>query len=176
MLRIREKILCYQIKNGDEQAFTIFYNFYKDKIYRFIYFKISDKEKAQELLSDTFMNVFNYLKQGKEIENMQALLYKSARNLVIDFYRAQKQDVSLDEVAELASEMNISQQVENKIKIQNIEQAVKELPEEYRQVVNLRFIEDLSFDEISEIIGKSSGNCRVLAHRGLKKLKELINF
>lgn len=175
MLKITEKILLRQIKNGDEQAFTFFYNHYKDKIYRFIYFKVSHEERADDLVNDTFIKVFHYLRDGEdEIGNFQAFLYKTARNLVIDFYRTRKQEVSLENSLEIASETEIDQEVNYVINMENIEKAVKKLPDDYNQVLTLKFINNLNFQEISEITGKSAGTCRVLAHRGVKKLKQIL--
>lgn len=175
MLKITEKILLRQIKNGDEQAFTFFYNRYKDKIYRFIYFKVSHKERADDLVNETFIKVFHYLRDGEdEIGNFQAFLYKTARNLVIDFYRTRKQEVSLEDSPEIVSETKIDQEVNYAINLENVEKAIKKLPDDYKQVLTLKFVNNLNFREISEIIGKSTGTCRVLAHRGVKKLKQMI--
>ena len=173
-MSILEKILFHQIKNGDEQAFTIFYNMYRVKIYRFIYFKVSNKEKADDLVNDTFIKVFRYLRDGEEIENFQAFLYKTARNLVIDFYRTRKQEISLENAKEIEADIDISKSLDTKLDIENVAKAVKELPDNYKEIITLRFINNFSFDEISEATGKSHGNCRMLAHRGLKKLREIL--
>ena len=175
MLRITEKILLRQIKNGDEQAFTLFYNSYKDKIYRFIYFKVSSEEKADDLVNDTFIKVFHYLRDGRDdIENFQAFLYKTARNLVIDFYRTRKEEVSLEDVKEVDSDIDISREVDNEIKVENINKYLSALKPEYIKVVKLHFFDELSFKEISEITGDSEGSVRVRAHRGMRQLKQLL--
>lgn len=176
MLRIFEKILIQQIKKGDEQAFAQFYNTYKTKIYRFIYFKVSDKEKANDLTNEVFMKAFSYLKEHKasEIENFQAFIFKIARNLVIDFYRTRKQNVSLEAIPEIVSEENISKKIDDKLGIEKVAKAVKQLSDDYREVIVLRFVDGLSFDEISHSTGKSLGSCRMLAHRGIRKIKEII--
>jgi len=176
MLRIFEKILIQQIKKGDEQAFAQFYNTYKTKIYSFIYFKVSSKEKADDLVNDTFLKVYRYLQNDdKEVENFQALLYKTARNLVIDFYRTRKQNVSLDAISEIASKEDINQKVDNKLDVEKIAKAIQQLSDDYREIVILRFIDGLNFNEISHSTGKSLGSCRMLAHRGIKKIKEIID-
>ena len=175
MFKITEKILFHQIRNGDEQAFTIFYNKYRVKIYRFIYFKVSSEEKADDLTNDTFTKVFRYLRDGQEIENFQAFLYKTARNLVIDFYRTRKEEVSLENAKEIEADIDISKNLDTKLDIENIAKAVKKLPDNYKEIIILRFINNFSFDEISEATGKSHGSCRMLAHRGLKRLREILN-
>jgi len=177
MFKIFEKILIQQIKKGDEQAFAQFYNTYQGKIYRFVYFKVSDEEKAQDLTDEVFMKAFQYLKddEAKEIENFQAFVFKTARNLVIDFYRTRKHDVSLDAISEIASKEDISQKIDDKLDVEKIAKAIKQLSDDYREVIILRFVDGLSFEEISQSTGKSLGNCRMLAHRGIQKIKDIIN-
>lgn len=174
MFKITEKILFHQIRNGDEQAFTIFYNRYKTKIYRFIYFKVSNKEKADDLVNDTFIKVFRYLQDGQEIENFQAFLYKTARNLVIDFYRTRKEEVSLENAKEVKAEIDVSKEVDDKIKIETINKYLFGLSPEYIKVVKLHFFDELSFKEIAEITGDSEGSVRMRAHRGMVQLKKLL--
>jgi len=174
MFRITEKILFHQIRNGDEQAFTIFYNRYKIKIYRFIYFKVSNEEKADDLTNDVFMKVFRYLRDGEDIENFQAFLYKTARNLVIDFYRTRKNEVSLEDAKEVEADIDISKEVDDKIKIQTINKYLSSLNPEYIKVVQLHFFDELSFKEIAEITGDSEGSVRMRAHRGMNQLKKLL--
>jgi len=177
MFKISEKILFHQIKNGDEQAFTVFYNHYRNKIYRFVYFKVASKEKAQDLTSEVFIKIFNYLREGQKIENFQAFLYKTARNLVIDSYRTQPDEISLEnlvETQEVAGDDDVSKNFDLKFDFEKVSEALKKLPDNYRDVFVLRFIEELSFDEIAETIGEPSGNCRVLAHRGLQQLKNIL--
>src|SRR6056297_3032720 len=96
MLKLKEKILLNQIKRGDEHAFGELYDKYKDDIYRFVYFKVSSEEKAHDLVNEAFLKIYDYLKKGKDIRNFRAFLYKIARNIVIDFYRTRKENISLD--------------------------------------------------------------------------------
>lgn len=178
MFHITEKILIRQIKNGDEQAFTSFYNKYKQEIYRFIYFKTSDTAKAEDLLSDTFLKVFKYIQTGNEIENLRALLFKTARNLVIDFYRQKgRQDLLMEDSMAVNipdKEASVVDKIDIKIDMDNVKQAIAKLSEPYKEIVILKFIQNLSFKEISQSTGKSEGNCRVIAFRGLKKLKKYL--
>ena len=176
MLGITEKILIRQIRKGDEIAFTTFYNRYHLEIYRFIYFKVSNEEKAQDLTSNTFMKVFNYLKTEQDIANLRALLFTTARNLVIDFYRERKDEVSLDALTlkDIVDDKDVRKQIHKKIEFEKILKAVKKLPKPYDDVIILRFVQELSFDEISEITKRTPANCRIISHRGLEKLKEIL--
>src|SRR3989338_7108037 len=100
MGKIEEKILFYKIKKNDKQAFVKAYDLYIDQLYRFIYFKVGSREEAEDLCSAVFLKTWNYILENslKERKTLKALLYKIARNLIIDHYRKNKdrKTVSLD--------------------------------------------------------------------------------
>lgn len=175
MFKFQEKILLHQVKNGNQQAFAKFYDFYRDKIYRFIYFRISDENLAQDFTNDTFIKILSYLNQGQEIESFQSFLYQTARNLIIDFYRQKGQaEMPIDEfVSEnIPEERDLVAEVEDKFEIEKIQSALSQIPDHYREVIVLRFIEDLPFKEVAKIIGLKEDHTRMLAHRGLKLLRK----
>lgn len=172
MLKITEKILLYQIKKGDEAAFARFYNAYRVNIYRFIYFKVSDEEKAQDLTNETFLKIFNYLQDGEKIVNFRALLFKVARNLIIDFYRTRRAQIPIEEAPEIISSTDTVQQVDQNLAMDNLKKYLSSLKPEYQEVVRLHFFDGLSFLEIAKATGLSEGNARMRAHRGIKQLKK----
>ena len=172
MLRIQEKILLIQIKNGNQKAFATFYDIYQKRIYRFIYFKVSNEEKAKDLTNDVFIKIYDYIKQGNIINNFRAFLYRTARNLVIDFYRTKRDAISLDKTLEIIDRRDINEQVDNKIAVDNIKKQLSFLKPEYQEVVRLRLFEGLSFKEIAKITGQKEATLRMQSHRGIKQLKE----
>jgi len=174
MLKITEKLLIHRIKNGDEQAFALFYDKYQPKIYRFIYFKISDQEKARDLVNDTFIKIFDYLRDGQGIDNFQAFLYKTARNLVIDFYRVRREEVSLEDAPEIASESDSGKEMDKKLAIKNLRRCLAKLDPAYQESVFLHFFNGLSFKQVAEALNITSANARQRAHRGLKQLKSIV--
>ena len=87
--KIQEKILFSRLKGKDKDAFVKVYDLYLDNIYRFIYFKIGNETEAQDLTSTVFLKAWNYI-QSKgiaEYKTLKSLIYKIARNTVIDHYR-----------------------------------------------------------------------------------------
>jgi RNA polymerase sigma-70 factor (ECF subfamily) len=182
MFKVREKFILWRIQQGKIKAFEEIYDFYAPKIYKFIYFKVSLVEDAEDLTSQTFIKFLKYLNNKKIINNLQALLYNIARNLVIDFYR-QKKQVSLfddkikDQIVDKKNLIeNLNSTLDLAIEIKNIKKALKKLNNEDKEIIILRFINDLSIREISKIFGKSQINIRVSLHRALKKLKKIINY
>jgi RNA polymerase sigma-70 factor (ECF subfamily) len=105
-----------------------------------------------------------------------AWLIKISHNLVIDFYRSRKPDVYAMDLEGIAArpEMNPAQIVEDRLGRQEIRQAVNKLRGDQQQVILMRYIECFSYAEIASVLGKSEGAVRVILHRGLMKLKTIL--
>ncbi len=179
--RIEEKLLIYKIRKNDRQAFVKAYDLYVDQLYRFIYFKVGNREEAEDLCSAVFLKTWNYiLRDGlKDYKTLKALLYKIARNLIIDHYRKNKDSrtVSLDggsEIDVIDEKQNVEEKMDLKTDIFVLETKLPELKDEYREAIILRFVNELSIKEIAEILGKPKGGVRVLIFRALRALRELL--
>ncbi|MBI4779125.1 RNA polymerase sigma factor [Candidatus Falkowbacteria bacterium] len=107
------------------------------------------------------------------------MFYKIARNLIIDHYRKNKDKeiVSLDGdngIEVIDEKQSASRVMELKTDLLVLETKLPELKDEYREVIILRFVNELSIKEVAEILDKSKGNVRVLIFRALKALRELL--
>jgi len=179
--KFQEKLLLLRLKKKDPEAFAQIYDLYVTPIYRFIYFKVATRQDAEDLTSEVFLKVWQYVTETEEkIENLRALLYKSARNLVIDFYRQnakkgflQDQEVLLN--IEDSHQQSFLSKIETEFEMKNIEDILRLMKDEYREIIILRFIEELSIGEIARILDKSKGSIRVTLHRALKVCRELLN-
>jgi len=180
---LQEKYLLFKAKNKDPEAYSKVYDLYADRIYRFVFFKINNQEEAQDLTSEVFLKTWQYITSGKDILNLNAYLYKVARNLVIDHYRkASQKEVSIDALAggieSLAETADLkveeTKALEDKLQMEKIEVKLMGLKDEYREVIILRYVDDLSIGEIAEIVVKKKGAVRVILFRALNALKELM--
>lgn len=159
--------------------FEAIYIKYSDKIYRYVYLNITDPYLAEDITSEVFLRIW---KNWKRIEKdfMQALLYKTAKNIIIDNYRkhGNAKKVSLENIVEQGLEPSYDQDLIEKINnddnIKKINEAIMALPDNLKDVLVLRFINDLSAKEAAEILDTTEVNIRVLQFRALKKLKEAI--
>lgn len=156
------------------KIFSKIYDRYIDKIYRFIFFKVNSQEIAQDLTSETFLKGWESFKNGTKIENPQAYLYKTARNLVIDFYRekGKVQIVSADNPLIPDPAPNLEEKAMLSSDLDQIRQALTELNNDYQNVIIWYYLDDLSISEISQMLGRTDDATRVLLHRALKTLKE----
>lgn len=176
--QIKEKWLLYKLATEkDTEAFGELYDLYASKIYRFIYFKVSSASDAEDLTAEVFLKTWEYINGGKEVKHFAGLLYRIARNQVIDFYRhknSQKEEPLEETLLENFSDAGaLVKELEKSNELQGLIKNLQRLKDEYREVVTLRFIDELSFGEIAEILQKSQINVRVLLHRALKTLKKI---
>lgn len=174
-----EKFLLYKVQaHKSPDAFAELYDRYIEKIYRFIYLKLSDKEEAEDTTSEVFLKVWNYLidPAHKDVQSFSGLVYKMARNAVIDVYRkrANRQEFSLSAAENLSDDDTIIEGIHAKHELTTILKKLKTLKTEYQEVVVLRYIDELSIPEMAEILGKNQTAVRVTLHRALKILKKLV--
>jgi len=168
--------LFTRAKNGEETAFGEIYNLFFKKIYLFIFFRVGHKEVAEDLAEEVFLKAFTKISSIKEDAAFEGWLYQIARNLVIDYYRQKKSVVALEEIENtLEYETNVvdvlNLQDQQKVLLKHL----KELGPEQQVVLKLKFFEDLENSEIAELLHKNEGAIRVIQHRAITKLQELIS-
>jgi RNA polymerase sigma-70 factor, ECF subfamily len=159
-----------------EKLFLEVYDTHADAIYRFCYFRLFDKEKAEELTQEAFMRTWEYLASGKQVDNIRAFVYRVARNSIVDYFR-KKKEVSLDDLHEQGFDVSIedASRWENIIDGGDAIRAIKLLDEKYRDVLLFRHVDGLPVKEIAAIVGDSENAVSVRLHRGLKQLKEILS-
>lgn len=166
--------LVMQAKEGSEAAFSQLYDAYFEKIYKYIYFRVNHKEIAEDLAEEVFTKSWIRIATVKP-ESFGGWLYSIAKNLIIDYYRQKKQVVDLEGVENiLESDENLAEDANTVIERKLFLKLLKELTPEQQIIIKLKFLEDLDNSEISELISKSEGAIRVIQHRAILRLQELI--
>ncbi len=157
-----------------QNTFLESFSAYNDAIFRYCYFQTSNREIALDLTQDTFMRAWEYLQTGKTVGNMRAFLYRIATNLIID-YRRKRKATSLDTMIESGYDTSTTgrKEVESIIEGQEILKLVDQIDEKYRDVIIMRYIDDMSIKEIALAMGELENTISVRIHRGLEKLKKL---
>lgn len=171
----------------DEQAFLEAFNAHADALFRHALFRISDREKAYDLTQDAFMKAWDYVQGGGEVRQYKSFLYRILHNLIIDEYR-RKSTRSLDEMLEdevaapaieaMLSEGSVretEEAMDERLLLDSVRSRIPELPEHYRIVLTLRFVDGLSTSEIADAVGVSENVVSVRIHRGVAKLKAICN-
>lgn len=168
-------LLFARAKKGEEAAFGEIYNLFFKKIYRFIFFRVGHKEVAEDLAEDVFLKAFSKIASINESGAFEGWLYQIARNLVIDYYRQKKSIVALEDIENtLEYETNVIDIVNLQEQQKVFLKLLKELGAEQQVVIKLKFLEDLENSEIAELMHKNEGAIRVIQHRAIIKLQELI--
>lgn len=177
--KLNDKFLLASAIAGDEEAFGKIYDKYVDDIFRFALMRLNTKEEAQDIASEAFLKAWQYITSSeKRVENIRALLYRIARNLIIDHYRLSKKEVQsfdeklFEELVDLS--FDLEESVSKKDEIREVFSLLNDLPEEDQELIMMRYSQDLDIKEIADILGKNTGAVRVALHRAIKQLKVIL--
>lgn len=170
--------LVKQAQLGDSESFGEVYDRLVVAIYRYIYYRVS-KSEAEDLTEMVFLKAWekrkSYHKQAGN--SFTSWLYRIAHNAVVDYYRARAKTESVELSEDLVNE---SEDIDpNKVTQRNFDSndlayCIRKLPSLQQQVIILKFVNGLSNEEISDIVDKNLGALRVIQHRALARLKELL--
>ncbi len=158
-----------------EKEFIAVYDSHADALFRYISSKMADRERAKELLQEVFTKYWDYIRTGVELENRRAFLYRIAHNLVIDDRRKKKPEYILDHMMEEGYDVRTEDNVLVELEARDVNRHLEKLPSTYREVVVMRYIDDLEIGEIAEILGEAENTVSVRLHRAIKKLRELFD-
>ena len=165
--------MSYLYMNDFEDIFNEIYNQNIEKIYRFVYLKVSSQETAEDLTSEAFLRIWDVMSNGQKLDNPRAFLYQIARNLVVDFYRerGKVKIVSTETIQITDARPDLEEKAILSSDIEGIKQALANINEDYQDIIIWHYLDDLSVPEIAQITGKSEGATRVTLHRALKSLQ-----
>ncbi len=170
-----EQNLVWRACQGDSDAFGQLYESTVNRVYRYIYFRVSDDDTAEDLTSKVYLKAWESLPRFKAGGSpFIAWLYTIAHNAVIDHYRTSRQDAHLEEINALPDRDPLPQeQCEHHLDAQALRQALHQLTPEQRDVVTLKLLDGLSTGEIAARLRKSPGAIRALQMRGLQALAKI---
>ena len=174
---VSERKLISFSQQGDRDAFACLYHSYLDRIHRYVYCRVFDRELAEDITSLVFLKVWEHLDTFQSgTSPFAGWLYRIAHNAVIDHYRTRKAVVSLEEVApqKLSYGDEVEDKLDLKIHSQELAEALKELTGIQREVLILRFIFGLTTLEIARRLDKRPGAIRAVQMRGLKRLAMIL--
>ncbi len=173
-----EELLIQKAKKGEREAFGTLYDHYMPNIYRFIFFKIGTKHEAEDLTHQVFSqaweNMERYEPRGFPLSSW---LYRIASNTVIDYYRTFKNNLQIENIPEetFAHDPSFEKDFDDRLSIERIRKALKTLESDQQNVIIMKFVDQLSNKEIAKALEKTEGAIRVIQHRALKQLKNLLN-
>ena len=153
---------------------TLAYKDHERGLTLYSFFKLRNRALGEDLVQETFMKTWNYLVRGGKVEVMKAFLYHVLNGLIVDEYR-KRRTVSLDVFLlkgvspTAANPEHLFDAIDGKAALF----LIGKLPEKYKKIIHMRYIQDMSITEISLINKQSKNAVAVQIHRGLEKLKLL---
>jgi len=176
MDQIIEAEIVARILQGDRQAYALLVEEYKSQIYNLAYRMTGNLEDADDLTQDTFIRAYQYLWRYDQRKKFFTWLYTLALNLIRNHLRKKKKyNKSSEEVSALSLTDKNPSPEEKLIEDQEISSYLLRLEDDLRALLIMKYQQELSFEEIAEITGKSLSAVKMRIYRGLEKLKELMN-
>jgi len=171
-----EAILVQRAIGHDAEAFGRLYDMNVDRVYRHIYYRVGNEADAEDLTQQVFLKAWQAIDRYKKMASpFIAWLMTICHNLVVDFYRTKKDKAYLEaEVLASDSASSPERAAEASFEQQRLRRAILQLGGDEQQVVILRFIEGFEFGEIASLLKKKEGNVRVILHRALVKLRNIL--
>lgn len=167
-----------------QKLFESIYYDHVDTLIKFAYFRLTDQEKAVDVVQDVYSNYYAYLKNIRENPekhadkgdlNHRAFLFKSLRNSIVDQYRSRKSyslDSMFEEGYDIHTDEDIESGTETSITHQYVLQKIKTLKPEHQELIYMRYIEDLSIGEMAQALGERENTVSVKLHRIIETLKK----
>ena len=163
-------LLIHRIRNGDEDAIEIFVKKYYPAILRYCTYRVSDKQQAEDLTQETFYNFFKSFRTYSHKGKLANYLYVIAGNLCRDYWRLEKKKQH-DQLSENTEQAISTLDLDSRL---DIEKAIRDLPEEFREVVNLHYFLGMKLKEIADAEGISLTLVKYRLKRGKDILKDLL--
>ncbi|MBP3633017.1 MAG: sigma-70 family RNA polymerase sigma factor [Oscillospiraceae bacterium] len=179
---INEKSIIDQVLQGNDEAFAELVKAYEDKVYNLCLRMCSDREDARDLAQEAFVKAWRGLRFYKQESAFSTWLFRLTTNVCIDYLRQKKRRsaVSLttdDELLQLDvpdPSPTPEEQVQQTMARQTVASAMEQLEEEFRTVLTLRVVEELSYEEIAEILDLKVGTVKSRLARAREKIKKIL--
>lgn len=175
-----------QVLKGDQNAFADIVNLYQHRLYQVCYRMLGNKQESEDIAQEAFVRAYTNLHTFDQKRKFSTWLYRIATNLCIDRIRKKKPDYyldagiagteGLDMYSQIASAEQLPEDQVEQMELQDrIQYEISRLSDKYRSVIVLKYIEELSLQEISEILDMPLGTVKTRIHRGREALRKQLN-
>ncbi|HJV47077.1 MAG TPA: RNA polymerase sigma factor SigW [Bacillota bacterium] len=182
MVSIEEKLIK-KIKKGDRDAFAELVELYKDRVFQVTLRMVGNTQEAEDIAQETFLRVYSNLEHYDPSYKFSTWIFRIATNLSIDHLRKRKQTYSLDKEMEGTDGLDLHERLADPTKgpeeillsgeLQGqVQSAIETLSPKYKSIMILRYLEDLSLTEISDIVKLPISTIKTRIHRGREALKK----
>jgi RNA polymerase sigma-70 factor, ECF subfamily len=167
--------LVSRAQNGDSAALGLLYDAYIEKIYRFLFFRLHHKQVAEDLTSEVFFKLVDRMESFDPTKaKFSTWLYQIARNHYIDYLRSHKPTEDLERAMNLANTDDPAAHTQVTLEAAQVQTILQSLDPETRDIITMRLWDQLSYQEIAALTGKSEAALKMQFSRSINKLKQLI--
>ena len=178
MKNISDFDIIESVKRGNSADFSILIDRYKNKAFSLLKRMLKNEFDAEEVLQDCFLKAFNSLSSFKQESKFSTWFYKIVYNTVLTKLSSKKRKIenemsSVDDHFELEYKSNVNE-IDNREMSELLKKLISQLPENHAAVVSMFYLDEMSCEEISEVVNTSVSNVKVMLYRSRNALKELI--
>lgn len=167
--------LVVESQRGESAAFGKLYDIFIDPIYRYVHYRVSASD-AEDLTELVFLKSWENVRQyRKGIRSFSSWIFRIAHNVVVDHYRSRHpEDELTEDIVDHRDEANSQNRAHQSFDQEILGKAMREIKDHYRQILILKYINDLTNDEIAYIMGRSHAALRILQFRALRSLRRVL--
>lgn len=159
-------------QENPREEFTRYYEQHKNAIFSYIYYRVGfNRYTAEDLTSDIFLKAFEHFDSFDRTRSFKAWIFTIAHNHLVNFYASRKEVLPLDESLNVVKETTTQEETDKNLTVSKILHLVTGLPENQRDLVVMRYVNDLSHAEIANILGKEEGAIRTALSRAVAALR-----
>lgn len=160
-----------------QHEFTRYYEEHKKTIFNYILYRTGfDRDVAEDLTSEIFLKAYRAFDSYDRKRSFKTWVFAIAHNHLVNYYAAKKNVLPLEEAIEVVKEVPATENLDEKMLVSKILHLVSKLPEAQRELVTLRYVNDLSHEEIARIVGKEEGAVRTALSRAIATLRDEYNI
>lgn len=153
--------------------FDAIYDEYADAIFRHLYYRLGNRDRALDLAQEVFTGLWKQLATGKEVEHPRAYLYRSAHHAFVNDIARRKKELSLDHLVEVGLELADPDDIETRAIQQELVHKIDEIEEPYRSALIFRYVDGFRIKDIAELTGERENTVSVRIRRGIEMLKKI---
>lgn len=168
--------LIHRAQEGDEEVIRALYEHYHQAVFRYLYYRVGDRQTAEDLTSEVFLRMLRFLGNFRPPSStFPAWLFQIARNLSVDHFRkaSVRDHVALEE-STVPDTGRVDSEVDRKLSSETLGRALEKLTDEQRDVIMLRFIAEMPIAETAQVLDKTEDAVKGLQRRALLALRKIL--
>jgi RNA polymerase sigma-70 factor (ECF subfamily) len=170
LTQTKDEPTLVRLAQTDTQAFGALYDLYVQRVYRYCYYRTNSESEAEDLTAQIFLAALEGMPRYKQNGYFAGWLFSIARKKVADYHR-RRPHLSLEEVTLPPIQTDLAIEVETSQRREHLKQLIQTLGEEERELIHLRYVAELSFAEIANVLHRKEEAVKKTLYRLIARLK-----